>query len=323
MPTLRILCLSLVVATCWCGKASGQRRPAWFVVADNDYFNFWQDVSRRPDVEYSQGLHFGVALPVGPRKIPRWIPTRWICAALTERCPWITLGLSQEIYTPSVDAPVLQPGQRPYAGWLALRLGWGQHTRRSMETIDLAVGVTGPPSLAEFAQTRMHRLLSFRAPLGWSGQLPAEPGFFVTYARALEVWGTSSADVLGFRLGLLGVARAGTIHVDGAVGANATFGIRPAAPRPIDLSRPSGRVALYVSTGAQIEAVARNEFLQGTLFRSSPGVPLRHFVPQASLGFHARLGRVSADWTVTYRGREYPTQPKPHTYSSLGLRIAP
>lgn len=304
-------------------SVSAQRRASWSLRADNDVFNFWQKEDNRPDREYTFGHELGVALPIQPHNLPRFFPRRLICRSLTERCPWAILGLIQEAYTPWNDAPELQPGERPYAGWLAFQGGIARETRRGMEEFNLAVGVTGPPSLAEFFQTSLHTLFHMRKPLGWSGQLPAEPGVQLTYLRAQELWRTGPAAPFGIRLGVSGRARLGTIHVDGTAGATATIGIRPSAPRSRDLSARSGGFALYLKLSGQVDGILRNEFIQGTLFRKSPGLPLRHVVPEGTAGLYARLGRIELGWSATSRGREYPTQPGAHTWSSLSARILP
>lgn len=301
---------------------SAQHRPSWRLVADNDYFNFWQPVRQRPDKEYTQGIH--LTRSFRPRRsLPRWLPGHLGCAGGAPDCPWVTMALSQEIYTPTHDSENLQPGERPYAGWLAVSASVERHRASQMAELKVTVGITGPLSLAEFAQTRIHRLLGYRKPLGWAGQIPTEPGLGVEYRRADQLLRVGGESGLGMRVGALTGGRLGTFAVDGSAGLHVTLGLAPSAPRPVDLSPRTQRVSLHVSGSFRLDGVLRNEFLQGTLFRSSPGVPVRHLVPEGSVGVQVRLGRVALGWNAVRRGREYPTADGGHTYSSLTVALLP
>ena len=312
-----------LLAVCLVHPAVAQRRTSFGVVADNDRYNFWQSRERHGDDEYTQGLQLWLALPIAPRNLPGWVPGRLLCRAVPDRCPWLTLSLQQAIYTPRIDVAEPQPDRRPYAGWLAGHVAIARHSPSDFEELELELGVTGPPSLAEAAQKAVHRLFGYQEPLGWERQLPAEPGATLSYRRARQLFATSAAAPLGLRVGLAGEGRLGTVNTSGSAALHLALGLRPPAPRLLDLSRSRNGFALWLSAAAQLDGVLRNEFVQGTFFRDSEGLPLRHLVPQGSVGIHARIGRVALGWTAVRRGREYPTQPSAHTYSSLTLFVMP
>jgi len=294
--------------------AHAEAGPSWTLRLDNDYFNFWQPAYQRADHDYTQGSLLEGAFPAGTSLLPHVLS-----GASDGR--WIQISLAQEIYTPAEDSPKLRPGQRPYAGWLAIRGAIERQRRVRTDLVAATLGVTGPASLAEFPQTQFHRIFNLRRPLGWDGQLPTEPGFVVEYARADEWVGVGSGS-LRARAGTWTRARFGSIAVDGSVAIHGTLGLNPAAPRPEDLSPHRGRVALYAIAWAGLDGVLRNEFLEGTLFRDSERVPIRHRVHELAGGICVRLGRVRAEWVAIHRGREYDTQTEEHYYSSIILSLA-
>ena len=232
-------------------------------------------------------------------------------------------ALRQEIYNPSIDAPVLLHGQRPYAGWLALTFGPVQETANAQQSLEVEVGVTGEPSLAEFAPTRFHRLFGFREPLGWRGQLPFEPGILLKYQAAKTVVDLGRQRPVAVVLAGTSRVRLGTIAVDASGGLQLGAGLWPARPWPGTVTRPATPFSLYVMAGARLDVVFRDAFLQGTLLRASPSVDLRHWVPGLDAGVALRHRRLQFQWRVFHRSREYRTQPRAHTYSSLGLALLP
>lgn len=83
------------------------------------------------------------------------------------------LQLGQNIYTPSnirkADPGV---GDRPYAGYLYFGGAYGLTCGDWQNKIELNVGATGNPSLAEQGQEILHRNIGSAYPIGWSKQIP-------------------------------------------------------------------------------------------------------------------------------------------------------
>lgn len=286
---------------------------------DNDFFDFWQAPSKRPDREYTQGAEVSVRWPAAtgwPLHLTPG-PKCTLATPLETPCAHWVLSLGQDIYTPSVDSPSLIPGQRPYAGWLYLALSKQVESARRFDVIRLETGVTGPPSLAKAVQIQWHQMFGYHKPLGWDGQLPFEPAFALSYtgARALTGPSLSSrspivAPVWDVTFGTL--RSAATLGLRGTIGSNAP----PPWPATLRRRQSDGR-GVYLVAGLQGELVARDLFLDGTLFRASPAVDRRLLVGQLDAGIGLTLGRVRLEWSLVHRTREYHTQPDPHTYARI------
>jgi hypothetical protein len=143
---------------------------------DNDYFNFWLPPRVRSDDNYTQGAR----LTWDFASVPRFAH-KLLCRS--EAACGATVEVGQEIYTPTVDSEWPIIGERPYAGWLYGRGEVRAGKPRTMRSVDIIVGLTGPPSLAEAVQNGFHHLIpGFRQPLGWANQLPTEIGFGIRAA---------------------------------------------------------------------------------------------------------------------------------------------
>lgn len=287
----------------------------------NDFFDFWRSPTNRPDEEYTQGGELTLRWPRGIT-LPFVAPSAPRCEKAVSRempCGHLGLSLGQDIYTPSRDSAHLIRGQRPYAGWLYLALTGQVESARRLDAVRVTLGVTGPPSLAQALQEGWHDLFGYRRPLGWKEQLPFEPAFAVSWsgARALgrpPQHNTALIVAPGWNL------TAGTLRTAAELGVRATFG-SPAPPpwHPTSRRRQSEGTGFYFIAGAQAELVARDEFLDGTLFRESQSVDRRWLVGQVEGGAGLTLGRVRLEWAVIHRSREYRTQPAPHTFARIQL----
>lgn len=306
--------------------AAAQSTPRWRLVADNDYFNFWQAPARRPDVEYTQGLTISVALSGAPRLARSMRSGLAECgvrapAATDETACWsTTLHVAQEIYTPWNDAPTWQPGQRPYAGWLALGATARATTFTREDALGLSVGVTGPASLASGVQTAFHRLAGFRTVLGWPDQLKTEPGIILSYGggRAATVAVSRGTPLLV--AGPYWRARLGNIATDASLGLRLHAGWNVPSLWSAGQTRRSG-LSVFGIAGVRQDAVARNLFLDGNTFRAGPRVTKHSWVREVELGIGLRWHRVGVEWRTMHRQREYRTQPEPHRFSSIAVTL--
>jgi hypothetical protein len=289
---------------------------------DNDFFNFWDPLAKRPDEEYTQGTNLALRWSGTGVVLPRLLRGLAPCANAppTEGlCGRLSVSLGQDMYTPSIDSPQLLPGQRPYAGWLYLEGTERAEGARRLDVVRVTIGVTGPPSLAESTQDLWHRWFNFRQPLGWAEQLPFEVDLTLGYEGARTMVRLPSADSPHLILAPVWGLNAGTLLTDLELGLRATVGWHPPVPWVTTLRRPRSVLGLYLLAGVRGDVVARNLFLDGTTFRASPRVARNVLVGQVEGGIGLSVGRVRLEWTVIHRGREYATQPRPHTYARLAL----
>lgn len=316
------------------GPASAARpervriQPPWrfSVRADNDAFNYWQPITDRPDKEYTNGDLMTLELAHAP-----WWGTRFARHARPctgeeeagERCLMTSFALGQDMYTP---APGREPGRvpdwrddRPYAAWLYTTTTARVLSERSLRTVSLSLGVTGPPALGEFSQKTAHRLTGVysRAPVGWNTQIGFEPGinFAVREARRMAFRAPSGRALLD----LIPHAGAslGNILTEAEAGVQARAGVNLSNPWWTSEWRARSHIEVYLLAGARGEAVARNITLDGNTLGPDRRVDRVPFVGEYRVGVGARFGNVLGEWRAVTRGQEYRTGPVTHTYSTM------
>lgn len=298
-----IVCMLAVAAS---AAADGVR-----LAVDNDYFNFWQRPRDRPDFGYTHGSELVWEGSGVPGALSRLAPA-WLGG--TERGDGparLQIRVRQAIYT-----PWRLPADRPYGGWLGVGLGIRRQTATARRDVILHVGVTGPPSLAASMQRYIHRRFGFGEPPDWSGQIPYEPGIAIEASGASRRFTRGSKDGLMLHGGPMWRARLGTYAVDVRGGLEATAGLHP----PLlwgGTTQTPGSTSWYLLAAARLDIIARDELLDGTLFRHSAGVSATPLVPEVQTGIGVRVKRARFEWQVTRRAKEYRIQPMPQTYSSL------
>jgi len=312
----RALRLAIQVAIFLAGFGGAPARAAsdataWQLVVDNDYFNFWQGPHERPDFGYTHGSELVWEGAQAPHTLARLAPA-WAAGTDKHDGPVrLQIRLRQAIY-----APWRLPPDRPYGGWLGLGVGIHRETATARRDALVHIGVTGPPSQAARLQRYIHRRFGFGTPPDWSGEIPYEPGVAIEVAGARQSFVRGNDRALQIHGGPQWRARLGTYAVDARIGLAATAGIHPPTPWN-GTRRTPGTGALYLIAAARLDIIARDELLDGTLFRHSDGVSATPLVPEFETGIGIRLQRARFEWHITRRAKEYRIQPVPHTYSSL------
>jgi hypothetical protein len=308
----------------------------------------------RSDSSYTQGARLQMLLALPPRWTADWQSLQ-DCSRLDELhqpCLLVTIALGQSIYTPgNIKTPELQPHSRPYAGWLYLAPGaqvLGQWT--PLEDVrllgrpvdfgaefDLPMGVVGPRSLAEHAQSWAHWTFAHGAvrPKGWDHQLRG--GFGINprlggSARLFEVclfegslrdpcWEPRSRRL--FDLIVSGEGAAGNIQTHGKWGATARIGWNlrgDLGPEVIPITRGRHDLAAPEPTGFRVGVVAAfhrkhvgyNRFVQGGGPDEGPGrwkdvrqIVLLPRVNERAVGFVLGVGSYNLAVQRVWRGAEF------------------
>jgi hypothetical protein len=102
---------------------------------------------------------------------------------------------SLTIFTPG-DYTTSKPiyDDRPYAGWTYAGLYFQRADRFNdvpvYESLEVDLGILGPSSLAENAQSMIHSAFNYTKPEGWNNQINDEPDFDIKYNRRwrLPIW---------------------------------------------------------------------------------------------------------------------------------------
>ncbi len=280
------------------------------LAVDNDYFNFWQRPDERPDFGYTHGSELIWEGTGAPRGLSRMAPG-WLGGTDRDGAARLQIRVRQAIY-----APWKLPPDRPYGGWLGVGVGFRRETSTAHREAILHVGVTGPPSQAARMQRYIHRRFGFGVPPDWSGQIPYEPGIAIEAGGATLSFTRGAPGGLMLHGGPMWRARLGTFAVDARGALEATAGVHPPLPWG-GTTRTPGAASLYLLAAARLDVIARDELLDGTLFRRSAGVSATPLVPEMQTGIGLRVKRARLEWQITRRAKEYRIQPVPHTYSSL------
>jgi hypothetical protein len=284
---------------------------------------------------YTQGFAFNyLSAPVQGPAFDWLFPTTW-AAPNAPRTRRFEITFGQSIFTPAnlrINPP--DPADRPYAGWLYAGLGWYQEAnRRTLDHLELQIGVVGPAALGKQVQTAYHTIVPNQViPQGWDSQLRNEPGVVLSYEHkwriGTPIGGGLSVDFIPEFGGSVG-----NVFTYGEVGGMLRFGqnlnadygqarIRPALSGTtwFDASQMDSNLGWYLFVGAQGRAAARNIFLDGNTWQSSPHVTKNVFVGDLSAGLSVFwLDAVKLDFVVTYRTKEFVGQPENFWYGGINL----
>lgn len=282
---------------------------SWQLTVDNDYFNFWQKPDRRPDFGYTHGTELVHITPQAPRVIVRRVP-RWLSGGEGFARTGLEFSARQSIY-----APWRLPADRPYAGWLEVAAGLRREDTRSLRRGVLHVGVTGPPSQADRVQKWIHRRFGLGDAPDWSHELPFEPGIGIELESMSRALSSGTAGRLQLNAGPKWRARLGTYAIDLRIGMETVAGWN--VPQWPSAAKHTQGASAYVTAAIHVDAIARDEFLDGPFFRDGRDINKDLVVPEAHTGIGAAYGPATLEWRVTRRAKEFVDQPSPHTYSSL------
>jgi hypothetical protein len=286
---------------------------------DNDAFDFWRQPYNRPDEEYTSGVHITFDGAVAPWWWWSFANRGALCTYHVQDCLAARAEVGQDIYTPSasVNNPRPTAGSRANGGWLYFSDGARSlHPTRSDE-LTIALGVTGPPSLARLTQRIAHAWLpEFNRPTDWSRQIRFEPGAIVSYEQRRRV--------LAYSAGSLGVdvlpslsLKAGNVTTSAAANLDTRLGWN--LPHPWLPERVPFSVA--VTTGVSARAVARDIFLDGNTLRPEYRVGHEPVVESGQLGVEVRVSILSLSYRAVSESRAYAAGPAWHPWGSIVGRV--
>ena len=293
------------------------------VLFENDYFF-------HTDRDYTNGVEF--AWTTSPADTPQW------SVDLARNLPFFSqegevrasYALGQSIYTPTdlrlVDPPLTE---RPYAGYLYFAYGLTEKSEKTLDQLQVQLGVVGADSLAEETQKFVHRVLGDTTPEGWDTQLHNEPVFAIGDERAWRFGPPRS--FLGFQFDVqphVG-GMVGTVYDYLNVGAIGRIGfdlpddygpprIEPSLPGT-NFFEPTAAFGWYLFAGVDGRAVARNIFLDGNTWQTSRSVDRIPWVGDLQLGAAVTFEQWRLSFTHVFRTREYRTQVHADQFGAINL----
>lgn len=236
------------------------------------------------------------------------------------------LAIGQNIYTPrDIAAIPPDPRDRPYAGWTYLELAFVSKTTAVSDRVSFQAGIVGPGSLAEDSQRTIHHWIGSTRPRGWDYQLRNEPGVNVGYERRWRLYGRALVQTLGVDLIPHAGVSLGNVQTYANTGGTLRFGLNLPSDFGVQLARPGSvggspaddldpRVALdrnfslFGFGTVDGRAVARDIFLDGNTYRTSPSVSKKAFVADLGAGVGLIAGRWQLTYTQVWRTREFRSQ---------------
>ncbi len=292
------------------------------VSADNDAFNFWLPPWARTDRDYTSGFAGSLDFHgrIGWLRLPGRLEARRSARNGFTRTHSYTVG--QAIYTGEVVSnDGGERSTRPNAGWLYFEVSEQDSSDRMAEEFRLAVGVVGPPALGEKMQRLFHSIApEYQRPVDWARQLPAEPGFIARYTRTSRVAAFGIGSRWSGRLDSRAGVALGTVLTSVTGGGTARFSVPLGSPSAMQRGRwPSFEFSAEVLA----HAVLRDEFVDGTFFRSSERLARSPFQDEerASLALH--WSQVSVAYRVTRLSVQYHGQPSPASWGTLSTEWRP
>ncbi len=315
---------------------AGCRGGALTVYEENDRYS----LRGNNDRYYTQGLRASLVSPPGETpELAQAVSDRLRCDATEEDEVLAPAGIvvGQSIYTPR-DITIENPPKRdrPYAGWLYVGAVFASQKRPlasrvgdDQRTLEIDVGVTGPPSLAESVQSHWHDYIKAPPPKGWDHQIHTEPGIMATYERRNRVaeGGAPFDAQWDFLPGYAGAVG----NIDTHVAAEATarigwnvprdFGVNTISTTAMETTDPANgwRPSLYFFGGSELRGVVRNIFLDGNTFRDSEHVDKRPFVAEFRVGVAIQFRRLRLSYSWITRSHEFNGQAGWMRYGSLSL----
>jgi hypothetical protein len=307
------------------------------VTEENDYF------FSHNDRHYTQGVRASYLSPAitpndywdGPYKFLADILPIFDGNSYKRKYDWTVLG--QSIFTPQ-NTEVQKPGPKawPYGAWLYTGAGLLQEDRyddhHTLENFELLAGIVGPGAFGNVTQNDFHELIGVQPANGWQNQLHNEPGVVATYERK---WRFQQPLIGHFMVDAIpesGVTL-GNVFTYGEVGGMVRFGqnlgadygpshIRPSLSGTswFDKTQLAQPLGWYVYAGTQGRAIARNIFLDGNSFQSSPSVDHRPLVADFLVG--ASLfwtDDIRLDVSAIQRTQEYFGQKGYDRFGSIDL----
>ena len=303
----------------------------WGIQLENDFF------ARSGDRYYTHGTQVSRMLMHEP---PQWI--QGIAALFPAfesdgQIRAVNYTVGQTIFTPDdTEATALVVNDRPYAGYLyfsaALLSSVSRHNNIDVgNLLEMTIGIVGPASLAENAQTRYHELIDIDVPQGWDNQLSNEPGFGISYARfwrhITPLYGNLQFGMtphVNVELGnVYSYVASGLMFRSGTQLGNdlAPPNIRPGFPG-LSFFKSSQQSSWYVFAGIEARAVARNIFLDGNTFRDSHSVNKKLLVGDLQFGVVFQTGGMRFALSNMIRTKEYDSQKDKTHFGAVNISFA-
>lgn len=240
----------------------------------------------------------------------------------------VTYTLAQTMQTPDdLTATELVTTEAPYMGLLQGTVKLHAFDHRAADRLSLTLGIVGPASGAERAQSFVHKIVGSDDPKGWHHQLDNELVFQIGAERLLRL---AAVDVGDHGFDVLGIGRVelGTLksRVLGGIGLRygqalaGSFQTATAIPgREINLLAGAAPHSWQLYLNLLGSYVLNDIAIDGNTFRTSHSVPLEHWQAMAVVGFGYSFGRLAVQIETVAATARYDGEPEPTRFGSMSL----
>jgi hypothetical protein len=314
-----------------------ENRWAQSIFFENDLFN-------GTDSNYTNGIKYSLISPdLSPHAKQGHFPRKVL--ELVHKIPFIRdsgpeyshkaeFSLGQNMYTPSdISRSDLIVDDRPYAGWLYAGLAYHRKTKFEdhldfVDSLEIQMGMVGPLSFAEEAQTLVHELRDIPTAEGWDNQLENEPGLLVAFERKWLFSRPSdqllTADAIVHAGGVVGnVATYLNTGVEVRYGMNLArnFGVSMIRPAGSTLFTTHEQPSIYLFGAVNGKFVLHDIFLDGNTFTDSHSVDKKHTVADLAAGITLSHHNLMLTYSHVTRTKEFDGQDDVHHFGSLTLNF--
>jgi len=280
------------------------------------------------DRYYTNGLSLGYVSPTGYLPAPLASLGH---AVFGEGAQRLEIDLQQVIYTPLYTQEYdPEPGDRPYAGQLAVHASIIQDTTNTRSVLGGSLGIVGPAALGQTVQNGFHSIIGDTSSKGWKYQLHNEPtlDFFASrtwrYDLASFDDGNLEFQVLPQVSGQVGnteiYAQAGGLVRFGS-GLESDFGTPVIGPvmSGTNAYTPTQPFVWYIFGGASGRFVAHDMLVQGNDFQSSRSAGLDYLQGDAQVGLAVILAGFRIAATEIFTTPEFHGAAPAFQYGSVTL----
>ncbi len=246
---------------------------------------------------------------------------------------YFAVGLTMEMYTPAkFNDPKPQPDDRPYAGWLYASFALHQSSAKSLDSLEIQLGLVGPSVKAGEIQKFVHDHILGDPVNGWQNQLHDELGVNLAYhhhERYIVDTKQYEAVLIPHVGGVIGNVRTELdvgvlyrigLHIPSDFGQNFVMmpGLDSAIPA-LDSGAKRYRAAYsyYLQLQSDLRLVVRDIFLQGNYDGNSLSVDPYPLVGRVGGGFGGSYKRYQLSIMYTAESKSFTQQSKIHGYASL------
>jgi hypothetical protein len=246
---------------------------------------------------------------------------------------YFAVALTMEMYTPvKFNDPDPQPNDRPYAGWLYTSFALHQSSAKSLDSLEIQLGLVGPSVKAGEIQKLIHDHILGDPVNGWQNQLHDELGINLAYhhheryivdTRQYEaVLIPRAGGVIGnVRTELdVGVLYRVGVHIPRDFGQN--FVMMPGLDSAIpalnrDKKRYRAAYGYYLQLQSDLRLVGRDIFLEGNSDGNSLSVEPYPLVGRAGGGFGGSYKNYQLSIMYTAESKSFTQQPRVHGYAAF------